>query len=811
MEANSQETANVRPNEYFGSLNERTARIRARLLETQPSVCTERAVLTTQAYRAHEQDQVVLRRAYMLDQVLRNMTVYIDPDALLVGNQAASDRAAPIFPEYAMDWVINELDAVDKRDGDRFTITEENKRVLRDIYPYWKGRTLQDKGYAAFPERARLFYDLGIIKTEGNITSGDAHIAVDYGRVLREGLNSYRARVQQAESKLKLTNFEDLKKSYFYRAIHIVLDAVEAFALRYAALAEEQAKSALPERAKELLELARICRKVPMQPAETFHEAIQSVWLLHVVLQIESNGHSLSYGRLDQYVYPYYEASRSAGMTEEQACELLENLWLKTFTVNKIRSWSHTRFSAGSPLYQNVTVGGQTVDGKDAVNPLSYLILRTVARTHLPQPNLTVRYHKGLSDAFMQECIQVIRCGFGMPAFNSDEIIIPSFLNLGVAREDAYNYSAIGCVEVAVPGKWGYRCTGMSFLNFPKTLMIALNDGVDLDSGKRVYEGMGHFLDMESFEDVLRVWDAYVREFCRQAVVLDSAADLVLEQEVPDILCSALTEDCISRGKHLKEGGAVYDFISDLQVGIANLGDSLAAIKKCVYEDRSMTRAELWNALLADFAGEEGERIRQLLLAAPKYGNDDDFVDSLVVQGYDSYIDEIAKYHNTRYGRGPIGGTYYAGTSSISANVPQGAGTCATPDGRHKGDPLAEGCSPTHAADVNGPTSVFKSVSKLRTEKITGGVLLNQKVSPSVLENPRDRQKLLLLLRTFFNVLRGFHVQYNVVSRETLLDAQIHPEKHKDLIVRVAGYSAFFNVLSRQTQDDIIARTEQAL
>ena len=811
MEALNQENGKRSPKEYFGELGERTARIRERLLNTQPSVDTERAVLTTESYRAHEQDQVVLRRAYMLDNVLRNMSIYIDPDALLVGNQAGSDRAAPIFPEYAMDWVVDELDKFDKRDGDRFTITEGNKAVLREMYPYWKGRTLQDKGYAAFPEHARLFYDLGIIKTEGNITSGDAHIAVDYGRVLREGLVSYRERVIEQQNNLELANFEDLKKSYFYRSILIVLDAVEAYALRFAALAEEQAKRAAPERAEELAEIARICRKVPMQPADTFHEALQSVWMLHVILQIESNGHSLSYGRLDQYVYPYYEKSRSNGMSEEQAGELLENLWLRTFTVNKIRSWSHTRFSAGSPLYQNVTVAGQTVDGKDAVNPLSYQILRSVARCHLPQPNLTVRYHRGLSDKFMQECIQVIRCGFGMPAFNSDEIIIPSFLDIGVKKEDAYNYSAIGCVEVAVPGKWGYRCTGMSFLNFPKTLMIALNDGVDIDSGKRVFDGVGHFLNMGSFDDVMHAWDVFVREFAKQAVILDSSADMVLEQETPDILCSALTEDCIARGKHLKEGGAVYDFISDLQVGIANLGDSLAAIKKCVYEDKSVTREGLWDALLNDFSGARGEEIRQLLLAAPKYGNDEDYVDSLVVKGYDSYIDEISKFRNTRFGRGPIGGRYYAGTSSISANVPQGAGTCATPDGRHRGDPLAEGCSPTHAADVNGPTSVFKSVSKLKTDKITGGVLLNQKVSPSMLEKPRDRQKLLLLLRTFFNVLHGFHVQYNVVSRETLLDAQAHPENHKDLIVRVAGYSAFFNVLSRQTQDDIIARTEQVL
>jgi len=798
-------------NNYFGELNTRTARIRERLLSAQPTVCVERAQLTTDSYIEHEHEQVVLKRAYMLDRVLRGMSIYIDPDALIVGNQASADRAAPIFPEYAIDWVINELDEFDKRPGDRFNISEENKNALRKIHPYWKGRTLKDKGYAAFPDSARVFYDLGIIKAEGNITSGDAHVAVDYDIVLRKGLDDVRERAGAALSALDLHEFEQLKKSYFYRAIVIVVDAIEVFAKRYAELAERLAETVPTERATELKEIARICRKVPMQQAETFHEAVQSTWFVHLILQIESNGHSLSYGRFDQFIYPYFLQSKSEGMTDEVACELLENLWLKTYSINKIRGWSHTRFSAGSPLYQNVTIGGQTVDGKDAVNEVSHLILRTVARCHLPQPNLTVRYHKGLTDEFMRECIQVIRCGFGMPAFNNDEIIIPSFLDIGVKKADAFNYSAIGCVEVAVPGKWGYRPTGMSFLNFPKTLLIALNNGVDIASGKQVYRGMGHFLDMESFDDVMRVWDAYVREFCRQSVVLDSCADLVLEQEVPDILCSALTDDCIDRGKHLKEGGAVYDFISGLQVGIANLGDSLAAIKKCVYEDKSITREELWNALLNDFEGQNGARIRQLLLRAPKFGNDDDYIDDLLVKAYDSYIEEIALHKNTRYGRGPIGGAYYAGTSSISANVPQGAGTSATPDGRHAGEPLAEGCSPSRGADKTGPTGVMNSIAKLRTDKITGGVLLNQKMTPMMLADARNIDKLVALLRTFFDVLKGFHIQYNIVSSETLLDAQKNPDKHTDLIVRVAGYSAFFNVLSKATQDDIIARTEQEL
>jgi formate C-acetyltransferase len=756
---------------------------------------------------------LAIRRALMYKNVLEKISIFIEDETLLAGNQASGNRSAPIFPEYAMDWVIAELDEFEKRDGDRFYITGESKQALREIAPFWRHNTVKDRGLAAMPASAKVFYDLGIIKAEGNITSGDAHVAVDYNRMLREGLLEYKRRAEEKCTALDLTDYQNLAKSYFYRAVSIVVDATVAFAKRYADLAAGMAeKESDANRRKELLEMSRILNKVPAGPAESFCEAVQSLWLVHLCLQIESNGHSLSYGRMDQFLFPYYDRDIKAGkISEESACELLTNLWLKTFTINKIRSWSHTRFSAGSPLYQNVTIGGQTVDGADAVNPLSFLILHSVARTRLPQPNLTVRYHKLLNEQFMKECIEVVRLGFGMPAFNSDEIIIPSFIDKGVKKEDAYNYSAIGCVEVAVPGKWGYRCTGMSFLNFPKSLLIALNDGVDIESGIKVCEGAGHFTAMSSFEEVMKAWDKIIREFTRQCVIIDSVADTVLEKDTADILCSALCDDCIERGRNLKEGGAVYDFISDLQVGIANLADSLAAIKKCVFEDQAITPAELWNALRHNFEGAENENIRKLLIAAPKYGNDDNYVDSLVRQAYDVYIDEMKKYHNTRYGRGPIGGIYYAGTSSISANVPQGAGTPATPDGRKAGEPLAEGCSPSHAMDKHGPTAVFKSVSKLPIPEITGGVLLNQKVTPAMLESEENRSKLIFLLHAFFSRLGGFHVQFNVVSRATLLDAQLHPEKHQDLIVRVAGYSAFFNVLSRQTQDDIIERTEQTL
>ena len=799
-------------NSYFGTLSPRMEAFRKKLIDAKPQVCIERALITTKVYKENQDRPLALKRAIMLREVLANMSIFIEDETLLAGNQASSNRSAPIFPEYAMEWVIKELDEFEHRDGDVFYITEEKKQALRSIAPFWEHNTLLDRGLAAFPPHSKLYYDLGIIKSEGNITSGDAHCAVDYGRMLRTGLKDYEKRAEEKLEALDLTDYNNIKKSYFYRAVIMVVQAVKDFALRYAELAESLASGADAQRAEELKEISRILRKVPYEPAGSFREAVQALWLTHLVLQIESNGHSLSYGRMDQYLNPFYEKDLQSGaITEEEAAELMCNLWLKTYTINKIRSWSHTQFSAGSPLYQNVTIGGQTADGKDATNKMSRLILKTVARCHLTQPNLTVRYHSGLSDEFMRECVEVVRCGFGMPAFNNDEIIIPSFIEKGVKKEDAYNYSAIGCVETAVPGKWGYRCTGMSFLNFPKALLIAMNDGVDPATGTKLCESTGHFRDFTSFDQVLECWDKVIRQMCRECTTIDATCDLVLEQDTADILCSALTEDCIERGLNMKEGGAVYDFISDLQVGIANLADSLAAMKQIVFEQKKITPAELWDALQSNFEGPRGGEIREMLLSAPKYGNDDDYVDLLVRDAYNVYIDEMKKYHNTRFGRGPIGGIYYAGTSSISANVPQGAGTLATPDGRKAGEPLAEGCSPSHAADRNGPTAVFKSVSKLPTKEITGGVLLNQKVTPQMLDKEENREKLVMLLRTFFNRLHGYHVQFNVVSKETLLDAQLHPENHKDLIVRVAGYSAFFNVLSRKTQDDIIARTEQEL
>ncbi len=691
---------------------------------------------------------------------------------------------------------------------------------MHNVCPWWRGQTVQDRCYGMFTDEQKGLLASGIIKAEGNMTSGDAHLAVNFPLLLGKGLDGLRAKVAERRARLMLTDQGDLHKEQFLKAIDITFSALSEHILRYAALASRMAQEEpRPARRDELLAIAANCEHIAHQPPASFWQALQLCYFVQLVLQIESNGHSVSFGRLDQYLYPWYRRDVELEQTleRERAIELLQSCWLKLLEVNKIRSGSHSKASAGSPLYQNVTIGGQRLQNGepvDAVNPLSWAVLESCGRLRSTQPNLSVRYHAGMSNDFLDACVQVIRCGFGMPAFNNDEIVIDEFIKLGVSREDAYDYAAIGCIETAVGGKWGYRCTGMSFINFARVMLAALEGGRDATTGD-TFLAQEHTLsagNFGGFDEVMNAWDNQIRYYTRKSIEIECVVDTVLEENAHDILCSALVDDCIERGKSIKQGGAKYDWVSGLQVGIANLGNSLAAVRKLVFEQAVVTQQQLAQALEDDFSGLSGEQLRQRLInSAPKYGNDDDDVDLLLARAYQTYIDELKQYHNTRFGRGPIGGTYYAGTSSISANVPFGAATMATPDGRKARTPLAEGASPASGTDRLGPTAVINSVGKLPVAKILGGVLLNQKLNPSTLDNLRDRQKLMQMLRTFFEVHKGWHVQYNIVSRETLLDAKAHPDNYRDLVVRVAGYSAFFTALSPDAQDDIIARTEHTL
>lgn len=600
----------------------------------------------------------------------------------------------------------------------------------------------------------------------------------------------------------------------------IVLRAIQQHILRFAELASTMARSeADTKRKQELATIATNCEHIAYHPPANFWQALQLSYFVQLMLQIESNGHSVSFGRMDQYLnYYYVNDINNKDLEPSFALELLQSCWLKLLEVNKIRSGAHSKASAGSPLYQNVCIGGQRLDDEgnpvDAVNPLSWAILESCGQLRSTQPNLSVRYHEGLDQEFLMGCIEVIKCGFGMPAFNNDEIVIPEFIKLGVEREDAYNYASIGCIETAVPGKWGYRCTGMSFINFARILLAALNEGKDATTGECFLPhdkslAKGNFANMD---EVMNSWADQVRYYARKSIEIDTVVDTVLEQQAQDIFCSSLVDNCLPSGKTVKEGGAKYDWVSGLQVGIANLGNSLAAIKHLVFDEQQISQPELAKALAENFEGSEQEQLRQRILNfAPKYGNDDDSVDLLLAEAYRVYIDELNNFVNTRHGRGPIGGGYYAGTSSISANVPFGASTMATPDGRKATTPLAEGASPSSGSDRLGPTAVYNSVGKIQADKILGGVLLNQKLSPAAVASESDKLKLSMLIRTFFNHHKGWHVQYNIVSRETLLAAKRNPEQYRDLVVRVAGYSAFFTALSPDAQDDIIARTEHEL
>lgn len=785
-----------------------------------PPICTERAQAYTRAYQNNEDKPVIIQRALALKEHLATRTIWIKNDELIVGNQASKLRAAPIFPEYTVRWIEAEIDQLADRPGAGFAVTAEDKENIHALTPYWRGKTVQDRCYGMFTQEQQAILASTIIKAEGNMTSGDAHLAVDNEKILHLGLDGLIEEVQHYRSNNDVATFEGLKKEQFYQAVDIVLNAIQQHIISYADLAEQMASAESRQQRKQELEtIAENCRHVAFQPPKNFWQALQLSYFVQLMLQIESNGHSVSFGRMDQFLNAYYERDIQTGtMSQSFALELLQSCWLKLLEVNKIRSGAHSKASAGSPLYQNVCIGGQKLDHNgepvDAVNPLSWAILESCGQLRSTQPNLSVRYHQGLDQSFLMACIEVIKCGFGMPAFNNDEIVIPEFIKLGVEREDAYNYASIGCIETAVPGKWGYRCTGMSFINFARILLAALNEGIDATTGQAFLPhnrslAKGNFA---SFAEVTKAWAEQIRYYTRKSIEIDTVVDTVLEQQAHDIFCSSLVDDCLPRGKTVKEGGAKYDWVSGLQVGIANLGNSLAAIKHLVFDDAQITQPDLAKALQEDFAGIENEQMRQRLINfAPKYGNDDDAVDQLLADAYQVYIDELSQFVNTRYGRGPIGGGYYAGTSSISANVPFGASTMATPDGRKATTPLAEGASPSSGSDRLGPTAVYNSVGKLQVNKILGGVLLNQKLNPAAVASEADKVKLSMLIRTFFNHHKGWHVQYNIVSRETLLAAKANPELYRDLVVRVAGYSAFFTALSPDAQDDIIARTEHEL
>lgn len=790
----------------------RIERFRKQVVDTVPSICAERAIIYTRIYEEFAQEPTIIKRARALQTTLQEMSIYILDEERIVGNQASKIKAAPIFPEYSWDWIYRELDTMGERKSDPFIVDEETKKLLKTILPKWRGKTLYERCMATQPEEVLKATKAGILNWRGNATSGEGHIVPDFEMVLSLGIGGIFNLANSKLKELDLTNPDALRKKPFYEAVMIAYEGAKNFILRFARLASQKASLSQSERRKkELEEISKICEWISWNPPRNFKEALQLVFFVHLIEQIESNGHSVSLGRMDQYLYPYFKNDLRSGLLSlEEATELVSHFFVKLNTIIKVRPETHSRTQSGYPMYQNIVVGGQDVNGEDATNELSYVFLRALELVRLPEPNFYVRIHEGTPQPFLEKVFEVIGRGFGMPALVNDKIIIPSLMIRGVSLEDARNYSTMGCLEVQVPGKWGYRANGKTKLNLLKIFEIVLNGGRDPKTGIVFYEGKGDLSTYSSFEELYKNWVEQLEHFTRLHVIADNINDMALEELVPNAFCSAIVRDCLERGKSLNEGGAIYDMTSGALVGVPNVGNSLFALKKLVYDDKVISGREMLEILKNNFNGRMGETIRAKILALPKYGEDCDEADLITKLAYEPYCKIITSFKNMRFGRGPIGGNYYPSTVTISANVPAGEVVGATPDGRKAGTPVADGVSPSQGTGRKGPTAILKSVAKLPTILMTGGQLLNLRVNPELFSSVSGIKKLIALVKTFFE-MGGWHIQFNVVSTKILREAQKQPENYRDLVVRVAGYSAVFVSLDPSLQEDIISRLEHNL
>ena len=811
------------------------------LLSAVPSIESERARLVTESYQKTENMPVVMRRALALSHILENMPIVIHDGELIVGNFTKHLRSAQIFPEYSNEWLLAEFDTLNERTGDVFTITDQVKDELRETFRYWKGRTVNELATSYMSPETLLAMKHNVFTVNNYYFNGIGHVTVDYAKVLRIGFNGIILEAEQVLDSLDLSDSDYPEKKAFLQAVILSANAAVRFAGRFSALASSMAESETdPQRKKELETIAAVCRRVPANPAENYWEACQTFWFIHEILQIESNGHSISPGRFDQYMYPCFAKDRAAGkLSIEFAQELTDCVFLKLNEINKVRDSASTKAFGGYPMFQNMIVGGQKPEGGDATNELSFLCLEATKHTRLPSPSISVRVWQGTPDELMLKAAEITALGTGMPAYYNDDVVIPALLNRGLTLEDARDYGIIGCVEPQKGGRTdGWHDSG--FFNLAKTLEIALRNGKE--GGVQVGPQTG---ELSSFRSVGDVIDAYRRQmayFVRLLVNADNSVDLAHAQRAPLPFLSSMVDDCIRRGKSVMNGGAHYNFTGPQGVGVANVGDSFEVLDQLVFRQKAISPQDLLKAMDSDFGGgkssdeawlavniynelyrrglidkdkmakinnfytgsyNNGEYIRQMLLnRAPKYGNDIDEVDRYAKEAALIYCREVEKYRN------PRGGRFQPGLYPASINVAMGAVTGATPDGRKAGAPLADGVSPSAGADKLGPTAVMNSVAKLDHVIASNGTLLNQKFHPSVLQGENGLRNLTNLIRGYFRRL-GMHVQFNVVSRETLIDAQKHPEQYRSLVVRVAGYSAQFVTLDKSIQDDIINRTEQ--
>ena len=776
----------------------RVEQIKQRLLTTPRWIDVERARLSTAAYRATEGEPMVLRRANMLLHLTRTMSITIHPDELIVGNRSLLPRMGVIAPEGAVAWVDKELDNLPTRPQDPFHITPAVIDELRTaIFPYWRGNTLEDVVARCVPDDVRRAV-AGKAFSLNQTDHAQGHILPDVEGWLRLGLAGLRAQVLQARCQPQV---QTAAQQLFYEASLIALQAAAELMLRYAELAMLQADEAADDaQATELHQIAAVCRHLAQGPARTFHEALQAVWFLFVLLQIESNASSFSPGRFDQYMLPYLEADLATGrLTLAEAQCLLEQLWLKFSAIVLLRSSSSARYFAGFPIGFNIVLGGQRADGRDATNLLSYMCLRAQADLGMTQPNLSVRIHAHSPVAFLRAAAFVIGKGSGMPQIFNDEVIIPGQINRGVMPADARNYAVVGCVELSTPGK-ALGWSDASMFNLMRILELTLFGGKDPQSGEQIGLPTPTLADMRTFDELAAAYDQQLAHFIPLMVKGCNLVDSIHAELLPSPLLSLVVQDCVARGLDVTAGGAHYNFSGVQGVQIANVADSLLAVQQAVFDEQWLTGQALLEALRGDFDNQEPLRQR-LIQRIPKYGNDDEQVDRYASHWGDRYAELVACHATIR------GGVYQPGFYTVSAHVPMGANVGATPDGRHAHTPLADGgLSPSAGRDRRGATAVLQSVSKLDLRLASNGTLLNMKFLPAFFAGERALDKFVLLLQGFCR-LHIPHVQFNVVAADTLRAAQTNPDAYRSLVVRVAGYSAYFIELDKELQDEIIRRT----
>lgn len=785
---------------------ERIHRLQQKMEKRTASICSERAVLMTESFKETEGEDYVIRKAKAFAHILKNMSIYIEKDSLIFGNQASRNFAAPIFPEFSIDWIMKELDEFEGRSGDVFQISEQVKSDLRAIAPYWHNNNHEEAVRKNTPEPIILAERQGVIHRGGISMSGDGHIVPKHELILEKG---FRGIIEEAREKLNGRGLTD-ENVAFYQGVIIALEGALCFIKRYSKLANEMAAAEPePNRKAELIHIGRMCESLMERPAASFYEGVEACYLVHLLQMIESNGHSFCYGRFDQYMNALYEQDLKQGIiTKEKALEIITHMFLMNSSHNKVRPYGHTKFSQGYPLYSNLMVGGLKPDGKDGTNDLSYLCIEAMNLTKMAEPNFSMRYHSQTPKKLLRLAAKLIRTGCGMPSMFNDEVAVKGLIGLGIKTEDALDYCAIGCVETGVPGKYGHRATGMTYVNWGKVLELLLNNGVDPDSGIQMVKingRAGREIHYESYEAVWQAWETLLKFYSDIAVECDRVCDRYLAVYDADPFASCFIDNCMKLGKTLKNGGCQYDIISQSNIGPSVVGNSLAVIKKLIFEEKKLTWEQLIDAVNKNWEG--ASQIHKMVKKVPKFGNDNDFVDRIVGDVFYSYLKLLPGYRTSRYGQGPDVSAYTMSTSNITSYVPNGMDVGATPDGRKARSPLNEGCSPTQGTDICGPTAVINSVAKLPNDQVAAGQLLNMRFSPGALAGDENLDKFVSFLEA--GIDKGiYHNQFNIIDSKTLLDAQKHPEEYTDLIIRVAGYCAQFVSLMPEAQKAIIERTE---